>query len=376
MVKLVHITTVPDSLIFIEGQISYMKSRGFDVSVITSPGEKLEAFRTRTNIRSYGIEMPRAITPLQDIKSVTEISNALFEIEPDIVHAHTPKGGLLGMMAASAAMVPHRVYQMRGLLTFTAQGRRREMFRRAEQLSCRLAHKVICQSHSLRREALSEKMVHANKSTVLLNGSNGVDAIGKFNPKNSFANIRKELGIKPQEKVIGFVGRMVKDKGIEELIRAWEVVSKKEKAKLILVGPIEERDAVDKGIIKSIKSSNDIHWVDFTRDTPSYYNAFDFLVLPTYREGFPNVPLEAAAMGIPTIATNVPGCIDAVVHQHTGILVPAKDSVRLADAMLRYLRNDGLRKKHGQQARARVLEFFQPEKIWEENYKLYLNMLK
>ncbi len=376
MVKLVHITTVPDSLIFIEGQIAYMKSRGFDVSVITSPGPKLDAFHKRTGVPVFGIDMPRAITPIKDLKSITEITNALFEIEPDIVHAHTPKGGLLGMISATMAMVPHRVYQMRGLLTFTAEGRRRELFRRAEQLSCKLSNQVICQSHSLRREATTQKMVSQNKSTVLLNGSNGVDALGKFNPKNTFTDIRKDLGIKPDEKVIGFVGRLVKDKGIEELIQAWDIVSKVEDAKLILVGPIEERDAVDKKIIKSIKTSERIHWVDFTRDTPSYYNAFDFLVLPTYREGFPNVPLEAAAMGIPTIATDVPGCTDAVVDQETGVLVPVKNTPLLADAMLGYLRDDVLRKNHGRQARERVLESFQPEKIWEENYKLYLNMLK
>ncbi len=376
MTKLVHITTVPDSLIFIDGQIAFMKERGYEVSVISSPGEKLDAFARRTGTPCYNVEMPRAITPLQDLRAITELTNTLFEIEPDIVHAHTPKGGLLGMIAASIAMVPHRVYQMRGLLTFTAQGRRREMFRRAEQLSCALSHRVICQSHSLRAEALREKMVSEKKSTVLLNGSNGVDALGRFNPFNSLTDIRKKLGIKKNEKVIGFVGRLVKDKGIEELIEAWKIVRKNNDAKLILVGPIEERDALQKSIIETIKSSPDIFWTDFTRDTPAYYQAFDFLVLPTYREGFPNVPLEAAAMGIPTIATEVPGCIDAVVNEKTGLWVPSQKVPELADAMLRYLGDDKLCKKHGKAARQRVLDSFQPEKIWEENDKLYQHMLR
>lgn len=376
MPRLVHIMTVADSLGFVGGQISYMADHGFDVHVVTSPGEKLDAFARSSGVKCHAVEMPRAMTPLEDLRAITELTDLLVDLDPDIAHAHTPKGGLLGMISATLAMVPVRVYHMRGLLTFTATGFRKRLFENAERTSCGLAHHVIAQSNSLRKHAVSEKLVSKSKISILANGSNGVDAANRFNPKKTNSAVRKELGIKKSAPVVGFVGRLVRDKGIRELVDAWTtVIGIHPDAKLLIVGPLEERDALPSELVTTLKTSPSIHMVPFTTDTPSYYAAMDTVVLPSYREGFPNVPLEAAAMGKPVIVSTVPGCVDAVQNGVTGTWVPAKSSDPLARAISAYIDSPKLAKSHGDAGRKRALTDFDPQLVFAENLKLYQRLL-
>lgn len=376
MPKLVHITTVPESLGFVSGQIDWLKTRGWEVAAISSPGDLLETFGREHNINVYGVPMARAITPLADIRSVGEMSRVLTRLAPDVVHAHTPKGGLVGMLAAHAARIPHKVYQMRGLLTLTAEGRRKSLLSAAETMTCGLADVVICQSHSLERTAVEEGLVEPDRATVLVSGSNGVDTARFDRRLYDRHDLRRRYGIPEDAVVAGFVGRLVGDKGIVELAQAWSRIRQRlPNAHLLVVGPFEERDPVPAQTRRILESDPTVHMMGFSRHTPPFYAAMDVLVLPTYREGFPNVPLEAASMSLPVLATNVVGCIDAVEDGVTGTLVEPRDAVALERALERYLTDPELRKQHGTAGRQRVEREFRPQVIWEASLTLYQSLL-
>jgi glycosyltransferase involved in cell wall biosynthesis len=375
--RLAHITTVPQSLGFVAGQVDFLIDRGWDVHVISSPGRMLDDFARRHSVAAHGVSMERAITPRRDLGAVARLTDLLFDVAADVVHAHTPKGGLLGMVSAQAALVPVRVYQMRGLLTATARGPRKLLYAAAERTSCTLAHHVVCQSPSLRTYAIDTHLVSGAKSSVLANGSNGVDAEERFNPATvTGLDVRHQLGIDGDACVIGFVGRIVRDKGIAELVDAWRVVKGHTlDVHLLMVGPFETRDGISGRLQRALRDDPRVHLVGFVRDTPRYYEAMDVLVHPSHREGFPNVPLEAAAMGVPTVTTNAIGCVDAVVDGVTGLRVEVGDAVGLSRAILSYLDNPELRAEHGAAARARVMSDFRPEDIHRASLALYQRLL-
>lgn len=381
-VRLVHVTTVPMSLMFLRGQVGFMRGRGVEISAVSSPGPELDAFARSEGVAVRAVEMPRRITPLRDLVSVARLRRVLREIRPAIVHAHTPKGGLLGMIAATLAGVPVRVYHMRGLPLMTASGLKRRLLRATEALSCRLAHQVFCVSHSLRAVAVEEGVCPPAKIRVLLAGSgNGVDASGRFNPDavgpRARTETRARFGIPADASVIGFVGRLVRDKGLVELASAWQQLREDfPEARLLLVGPWEPQDPVPAEIRTRLESDPRVHLAGSDWNTPPLYAAMDLVALPTYREGFPNVPLEAAAMGLPVVATRIPGCVDAVWDGATGTLVPPRDGDALARALRAYLADRLLRQQHGCAGRERVLREFQQETLWEALYQEYLKLLR
>lgn len=380
MKTIVHITTIPMSLTFLRGQVGYMKERGFDVHVLSSPGEDLDDFGGREGVPAHAVAMTRRISPLLDLVALARIRRVLSEVRPDIVHAHTPKAGLLGMIAAVSTRVPTRIYQVRGLPMLTARGFKRRLLRATEKIACRCAQRVLCNSHSIRKVVVEEAICPPEKVKVLKNGSgNGVDAVDRFNPAaldaDAGADARREWGIPPEATVIGFVGRLVREKGIVELAEAWRLLRDEFPGlHLLLVGPFETRDQVPGRAVEFLQRDDQVHLTGMDWDTPRLYAAMDLVVLPTYREGFPNVPLEAAAMGLPVVATRVPGCVDAVEEGLTGTLVEPRESGALAAAIETYLRDPALRKRHGESGRRRVLGEFRPEGIWEELFREYRHL--
>jgi len=372
-----HVLTVADSLIFIDTLVRQTQERGFEVTVVTSPSPALGEFGHKHGVRVVGLEMPRRMTPRGDWRALSRLHQLFESLRPGIVHAHTPKGGLLGTLAAHAAGVPVRLYHMRGLPFVTLTGTMRTLLQSTERLSCASATRVICQSESLRQTALEHHLVGAEKCEVVLRGSNGVDCDERFEPvRHAEAGraLRQRLDLPEGEGavVLGYVGRLVRDKGIPELASAFErLAARFENVFLLLAGTYEERDPVDLETRRRLESHPRVHMLGFLRDPAVVYAASDVVVLPSHREGFPNVPLEAAAMARPVVSTRVPGCVDAVEDGVTGTLVKVNDATQLEEALARYVADAGLRRTHGRAGRARVERSFRRSDVAQEMVRLY-----
>jgi len=380
-VKLVHITTVPESLFFLSGQVRWMKEKGLEVHAISSPGEMLDQFGEQEEIATHAVEMARRIDIRGDLKALAKMCRCLRNIHPQIVHAHTPKGGLLGTMAARITGVPVRIYHIHGLPFMTATGAKKTILQWTEKVSCGFAGQVLCVSPSIREVVVKNGLCPELKVKVIKDGSiNGVDATLKLNPRNINASerlrSRHKHGIPPDSLVIGFVGRVIRDKGIAELAQAWsELRDEYPNLHALIVGPFEPQDPAPPDAEAILRSDPRIHLTGMDWNIPPLYAAMDIVVLPTYREGFPGVPLEAGAMELPVVATDVPGCVDAIIDGETGILIPPRDSKALAVALHTYLNDADLMRRHGAAGRERALRDFAPEGIWEATYGEYCRML-
>lgn len=380
-IRLAHITTVPDTLGFLTGQVGYLKAQGFDVSAISSPGDLLSQFGESEQVAVHAVEMPRRIAPLRDVAALFAMWKVLRRTRPHIVHAHTPKGGLLGMVGAWLARVPVRIYHVHGLPFITATGWKRRLLVWTEFVSCTFAHRVLCVSSSVRQVAVNTRLCRPEKITVLARGSvNGVDARQQFNGDRlrnlDRESTRRGLHIPPQATVLGYVGRIVRDKGIVELARAWDELRHEfPLLHLLLVGPQEAEDPISIEVECTLRSDPRVHLVGRQNDTPPLYAVMDLLALPTHREGFGTVLLEAAAMKLPVVATRIPGCVDAVQDGITGTLVPPQNSAALAESVRRYLHDAHLRASHGAAARERALRDFSPETLWRAVHQEYMQWL-
>jgi glycosyltransferase involved in cell wall biosynthesis len=381
-VTVVHVTTAPRALLaFVTGQLQYMRERGFRVAAVTSPGEHLDKVIARERIEVYTVDMPRRITPAGDLAALGKLCKLLRQLRPQVVHSHTPKAGMLGMLAAWLTGVPVRVYSCHGLPYVTANGMRRRLLMASEALSCRLSQVTVCVGASVRRTLVEDGVAREEKLTVFGSGSaNGIDAEGRFNPERlpagAAAAARAALGVPADAPLVLFVGRLVRDKGVVELQGAWAMLREQfPQAHLLLVGPPEEQDPVPPGVLEALRGDARVHFAGFVDEPAAVYAAADVVALPTYREGLPYVPLEAAAMARPVVCSDVPGCTDAVLDGVTGTLVPVRDAAALAAAVGRYLADPGLRDRHGRAARARVLADFRPETIWRSTYETYRRLL-
>ena len=359
-----------------------MAQRGFKVYALSSPGPALDKFANDEPVSVHSVAMGRAITPFRDVIAVMQIYFFIRQIKPHIVHSHTPKGGLLGMMSASLACVPIRIYHVRGLPFMTARGFKRLLLLLSERISCLLAHQVYCVSWSIRQVLVETGLCPARKITVLGNGSsNGVDAEMRFNP-NRFPYgtrtfVRQRFGIPDDAIVLGFIGRVVRDKGLTDLVEAWRRLrNDSPKLWLLIVGPLEPQDPLPPQTMDSLRRDERVRLAGEVADTSEIYTAIDVVVLPSYREGFPNVPLEAAAMALPVVATRIPGCSDSVQDGVTGLLVPVRDPVALSEAIHSYIQDEDLRRRHGNNGRQRVLREFRPQDIWEGYFEGYLRQLR
>jgi glycosyltransferase involved in cell wall biosynthesis len=377
---LLHMTTVPMTLTFLRGAVRAMQDRGFGVHIVSATGPELDSFAAAHGVTATPVEMVRRIAPLTDLLALVRLTILFRRLRPDIVHAHTPKAGLLGMMAAFMAGVPVRIYHVRGAPLMTARGLRRVVLRQCEQLACGLSHRVICVSRGMQQYLREERLCADAKTVVLARGSGaGVDAEEQFNPQRHGGErdrIRARLSIPSDALVVGFIGRVVRDKGIAELVTAWLAVHDTlPVSRLLVIGPLEPQDPVGASVENVLRSHPGICYVGADWNVAPYYTAMDVLVLPTYREGFPNVLLEAAAMELPVIASRIPGCDEAVQDGVTGTLVAPRDPAALAAAIQMYAADAALRRAHGTAGRARVLRDFRPADIWSALHAEYLRAL-
>ncbi|RCR68362.1 glycosyltransferase family 4 protein [Larkinella punicea] len=377
---LVQTFSVPVSLVFIEGQVPLLNKYCLTTHVITSGGRTLTEFAERYQIRYDTVPYTRSVTPLHDLFCLWRTYQIFRRIKPVIVHGNTPKAGLLSMLAARLAGVPVRVYEIHGFPFESRKGPIRWLLMSLERLSCQAATHVLAVSNSLRTKAVNQHIVPAKTVTVPHNGScNGVDALHRFNPAT--LDSEKVWRLKQthdlQGPVVGFVGRLTRDKGIIELAMAWKMIREDfPNVTLLLIGPPELEISHEKEIIDALVGDTRARQIGFVPDVEYYYALLDFLLLPTYREGFGNVVLEAAAMEVPSIVSRVTGTVDAVVENETGLFCEPYSAASLAAQIRFYLNNKEKIREHGRNARVRVLRDFDPVDVWKAKYAVYEKALQ
>jgi len=318
---------------------------------------------------------------MKDLSAILKLTWHLRREKYDIVHAHIPKGGLVGMVSAFLARVPTRIYTMHGLLLETFTGSKQKLLWLIEWLTCKSATNVLVVGPSLKQRVLEEKLCPLSKMQILGDGTAcGID-LEKFNRTERTAALgrqtRQKLNIPEDAIVIGYVGRIIPDKGIKCLVYAFEIVQKQlENSYLLLVGAFETvRQTFCQKTIGIINSNDNIKNTRYVEDPVPFYAAMDIVVLPSRREGFGLTLIEAAALGLPTIATKVTGCVDAVVDNVTGLLVEKDNNKQFAEAILKLARSAELRNKLGHEGGKRARKLFGSERLIEEHMALYEELL-
>ena len=367
--------TDPITSLVLRGRLRALREAGFRVVLVSNPGPLLERTAASEGVEAIAIPMRRGIAPLADVVSLFRLWSLLRRLKPDLVEFSTPKAGLLGTLAAKLRGVPKRIYMLRGLKLESTTGLKRRVLLAAEKMAARCAQLVICNSESLRAEAIALGVAPAAKMLVLGAGSsNGVD-MERFSPGTSDVRVRYGLG--PEARVIGFVGRLTRDKGVPELIEAFDVILTAEPlAYLLLVGWFDaSEDLLGQDVRVRIEAHPQIHLTGFVEDTAAYYRAMDVMVLPTWREGFPNVVLEAASTGIPVVTTLSTGSRDSVIPEVTGLLIPPGYPEAISEAVVKLLRDPERRLRMGQAARAWVLEHYVEERVLGLTAAYYAGLL-
>jgi glycosyltransferase involved in cell wall biosynthesis len=379
--RVVHVLTSDLAVVLMRGQLQYLQHNGFDVTLICSPGKWLDALGRIETAQIIELPMARRIAPLRDLVSLWRLCRILHSIGPSVANVGTPKAGLLGGFAAWVTRIPCRFYTLRGLRFETTTGLKRWLLVYAERLACCFAHRVICVSPSLREKAVASGFTSRERTVVFGSGSsNGVDA-SRFSPTperiRRGAELRRELGIPSLAPVLGFVGRLTCDKGVPELVEAFLQLSDQfPDLRLLLLGCFEEEDPLPVQTRRCIEMNRHVIFAGLIEDTAPYYALMDVLVLPSHREGFPNVVLEAHAAGKPVVAARATGVVDAVVDDETGLLFPVGDAAALTNALARLLTDKTLASKLGLAGQERIKREFRQERIWGALCEEYMRRLK
>ncbi len=361
--RLVVGVTSDQTCLVLAGRLRALRLAGFHVTVVASPGEMLDQTVAAEGVTAYPIRMKRGIAPISDLLSLLAIVGMLLRVRPAITDFSTPKAGLLGNLAAWALRVPHRVYTLRGLKLESSRGLKLHLLLWLERLSARCAHVVLCNSTSLRDVARAMGIAPVEKLKLLGHGSsNGVDT-QRYAPGP--AEAREWLIIPQGEPVVGFVGRLTNDKGVPELLVAFEAILRQvPDCWLLLVGWFDgSEDALHEEWRELIAGHPRIRHTGYVKDTAPYYRSMDVMILPTHREGFPNAALEAAASGVPVITTESTGARDAVLSEVTGLLIPPRIPEAIAEAALELLCDEAKRKRMGEAARAWAVERYSHERV-------------
>ncbi|OEK08539.1 glycosyl transferase family 1 [Flavivirga aquatica] len=372
--KIIRITTVPLSLSgLLQGQLKFM-SNYFDILAVSSKGKDNALARVSKyeSVPTTPIEMTRKITPIKDLIAVWQLYKLFRKEKPFIVHSHTPKAGTLSMLASKLAGVPHRLHTIAGLPLVEATGFKRVILNIVEKTTYKCATKIYPNSYGLVDIILEHKFTNKDKLKVIANGSsNGIDT-SYFNPAIFDDNTKKlefrtSLNITKDDFVFVYTGRLVSDKGINELLIAYDKINKQhKKTKLLLVGTYEnELDPLlpkSMEIIQNNKNIISTGWVD---DVRPYFAIANTLVFPSYREGFPNVVMQSGAMELPSIVTNINGCNEIIKDKEHGIIIPVKDDNAIYRAMNYIIANQEEAAKMGIKSRENIVKKFERKRVWD-----------
>ena len=379
-VKVAHVTTIDMAVRFLLlNQLLYLKERGYEVSAICSDGRWVPEIE-RAGIPVKTVGMKRRVSPLADLVALWHLFSYFRKEGFDIVHAHTPKAGLLGQLAAQFAGVPIIVRTLHGFYFHDGMHPAvRNFFAGLEKIAALCSDSILSQNSEDIETAIREGICDEGKIRYL---GNGID-ITLFDPQRITAEEvtlkRREIGIRKDERVVGMVGRLVEEKGYLEFFQAARITkAKMPNIKFLVVGPIEKekKDALRPDIAKDYGLADDVIFLGMRLDMPQLYAIMDVFVLPSHREGLPRTLMEASAMGKPVVATAIRGCREVVKDGDTGILVPVKDADALAGAILSLLQDDARARAMGLAGRRRAEELFDERKVFQRVEAEYERLLK
>jgi glycosyltransferase involved in cell wall biosynthesis len=376
--RLLRITTVPISLkLLLNGQLSFFQNLGYEVLTVSADGPETEALREE-NIPHRVVAMTRKITPVRDVLSLLQLVQVILKFKPMIVHTHTPKAGLLGMMAAWLCRVPVRLHTVAGLPLMESGGMKKKLLVVAERLTYFFSTEVYVNSTGL-KNYIAENVSASKKISIVGKGSsNGINA--DFYSRSEALEqqaqmLRVKYGIGSDDIVFSFVGRVVKDKGIGEIVFAFKKLVTENTGRrffLLLVGPFEQDlDPLDESDYAYLSKNDKVILAGFQRDVRPWIMASDVFVFPSYREGFPNVVMQACCLGVPTIVSDINGCNEIVKHNETGTIVKPKDKESLKNAMNELISDRRRMLKYSQNARQFVIDNFDQQHIWRLLQKEY-----
>jgi glycosyltransferase involved in cell wall biosynthesis len=380
--KLVRITTVPLSLDkILDGQLSFMNNH-YEVIAVSSEKEYLIRCAKNEGVRFKHIEMTRKITPIKDFISLIKLISFLKKERPLIIHSHTPKAGILAMLASKITNIPIRLHTVAGLPLMEEKGNKKKMLELIEKLTYSFSTFVFTNSNGLYKYIIDNNYVSKSKLKVIGNGSsNGVD-VNYFSPtsvsEKEKEKLKLSLGILENDFTFVFVGRIVADKGINELINAFDTISFQNNAiKLLLVGEQESHlDPLNENTLKLISTNKNIIKTGFQKDIRPFLAVSDALVFPSYREGFPNVIMQAGAMELPVIATNINGCNEIIINEKNGVLIELKNNGAIVKAMVRLIEDEAFYKNLKSNARSMIVSRFERKVICEKILYEYKEMEK
>ena len=330
--KLIRITTIPMALhVLLPGQMKFMSENGFKVIMISADGENLDKVIENEKCQHIIVPMTRKITPWQDLLCLFQLIKIFRKEKPDIVHSHTPKAGLLGMMAAKISGIKIRIHTVAGLPLMEESGLKYALLKQIEKITYSVANHVWPNSNSLYNFIKKNNFADAYKLKVIGQGSTNGVSITRFNKetldKNFLTVIKGNINYDTASVYLLYIGRLVKHKGIVELVNVFSLLKKNyPHLKLILVGIFESSlDPLPKKILKQIVDDPCIINVGWSDNAEYYMSLAHYFVFPSYREGFPNVLLEAGAIQLPVICSNIPGNTDIIIHNETGLLFEKKN---------------------------------------------------
>jgi glycosyltransferase involved in cell wall biosynthesis len=377
--RLLRITTVPQSLVLLlEGQLKFMMMNGFELMTASAGGEETRELRAQ-GIQHRRLWLTRTISPLIDAVATVQTIWLIWRFRPDIVHTHTPKAGLIGMLAAWLCRVPARLHTVAGLPLMEATGLKRRILLFTERLTYKLATRVYPNSKGLLDYISTFAFTGGDRFRIIGNGStNGVDStrfLRSAEILDEAARIRATWSLPPNAVVYCFAGRLVRDKGIRELVHAFRKISVERPSLLVLLGRFEQSlDPLDADSLNFIQNSNAVVMAGFQRDIRPWLTAADVFVFPSYREGFPNVVMQAACLEVPCIATDINGSNEIIRNNVTGLLVPVKDPAALYEAMCTITSDRNVMVAMGRMARDYVSTNFDQKYLWKAILQEYNNV--
>ena len=379
--KLLRIVTSSVSLVLIKGQYRYLREHGIDVVVVTG-GPHLSDMDLALLEGTPHRLVPHLVRPISiwnDVRALFELIKLIRREKPDVVHANTPKASLLGITAAWWCRVPHRIYTVTGLRFQTAKSFFRWLLITMERITCRFSTKVIPEGDGVAKTLRDERITRKPLKKLHNGNINGID-LAYYDesaiPISLLSQAKSETSFSEERFTFIFVGRIVRDKGICELVEAFTRLQQEHPdARLLLVGDFEQKlDPLPEDVYHTIQSHPAIYCAGWQDDVRPWFAAADALAFPSYREGFPNVVMQAGAMGLPCVVSDINGCNEIIIEGENGLIRPSHDAAALYQAMKRMIEDKALYTHCQQNARPLIASRYKQEDVWQATLEMYRSL--